>query len=155
MKKSITNTIIIQILTLLTGLLILTSSGCSTLDKSMSLGGAIGAGAVGSFGGLATSGYNRNFQTKTVILSSALGGLVGMGIANIIHNQSKNNEEKEKKKKKFTSYEQIMANPMKTDKPDLIRPRIETRWVKGRVDGDKYIEGHFEYIIVEPTHWGQ
>ena len=152
MKKNITNIPIITTIEILilTGLLILTS-GCSTLDKSMLLGGALGAGAVGSFGGLATSGYNKNFQAKTVILSSALGGLVGMGIASAIHKQDR----EAKEKKRFTTYEQIMANPTKTDKPDLIKPRIETRWVEGRVEGDKYIEGHFEYIIVKPTHWRQ
>ena len=147
MTKNLIKILLIQILA---GLLILTS-GCSTLDKSVFLGGAIGAGAAGSFSSLATSGYDRNFQAKTVILSSALGGLVGMGIANIIHKQDKETKEK----KKFTTYEQIMANPMKKNKPDLKRPRIETRWVEGRIVGDKYIEGHFEYIIVEPTRWGQ
>ncbi len=105
MKKNITNTTSIQIL----AVLLILISGCSTLDKSMFLGGALGVGAVGSFGGLATSNYSKNFQTKTVILSSALGGLVGMGIASIIHKQDR----EVKEKKKFTTYEQIMTNPMK------------------------------------------
>ena len=112
----------------------------------------LGAGAVGSFGGLATSNYDRHFQAKTVILSSALGGLIGMGVASVIYEQSKNNEAK---RKTVPTYEKMMIDPMMKNKPDLIKPRIETRWVEGRIVGDKYIEGHFEYIIVEPTHWGQ
>ena len=134
--------------------LLILITGCSTLDKSMALGGALGAGTLGSFGGLATSNMDSHFQTKTMILSSALGGLIGMGVASVIYKQDKGKKE-EWGKRRFTTYEKVMADPMKTNKPDLTKPRIETRWVKGQVVGDKYIEGHFEYIIVEPTHWGQ
>ena len=31
--------------------------------------------------------------------------------------------------------------------------KVESRWIEGRVVGNRYIEGHFEYIITEPTRW--
>lgn len=128
--------------------LMILTTGCSTLDKSMFTGAVIGAGAAGSLGSLATSHRRSHDQAKTVILTSALGGLIGMGIASTIYKQNK-----EEREKRFSTYDKIMNDPMKKNMPDLTRPRIETRWVKGQIVDDKYIEGHFEYIIVEPTHW--
>ena len=37
--------------------------------------------------------------------------------------------------------------------PDLKNPKVEARWIEGKVAGNRYIDGHFEYIIVEPAHW--
>lgn len=27
------------------------------------------------------------------------------------------------------------------------------RWIEGKVIGNRYIDCHFEYIIIEPAHW--
>lgn len=148
MKANIVKIVNIQTMVVL---MILTS-GCSTLDKSMLLGGVVGAGAMGSLGNLATSHKDSHTQVKAVILSSALGGLVGMGIANVIH---KNEKSRGTSGKTFTRHREIKSDSRTKNLPDLTKPRIETRWIPGRIVNDKYIEGHFEYIIVEPTHWSR
>lgn len=37
--------------------------------------------------------------------------------------------------------------------PELKDAKVESRWIEGRAAGNKYIEGHFEYIIVETSKW--
>lgn len=39
--------------------------------------------------------------------------------------------------------------------PQLTNPKVESRWVEARTVGNRYIEGHFEYIIAEPLRWNQ
>lgn len=37
--------------------------------------------------------------------------------------------------------------------PLLKDPRVEARWVDSKVTGSRYVEGHFEYQIIEPAQW--
>ena len=37
--------------------------------------------------------------------------------------------------------------------PSLRNPKVESRWIEGRVIGNRYVDGHFEYIISEPARW--
>lgn len=54
------------------------NSGCSTLGKSIGLGGAAGAGAGAVLGGIADPGKNGKYRTRNIVLGSALGGMAGM-----------------------------------------------------------------------------
>lgn len=48
---------------------------------------------------------------------------------------------------KETKSEQLIGAPLLKD------PRVEARWVETKVVGNRYIEGHFEYQIIEPAQW--
>jgi hypothetical protein len=37
--------------------------------------------------------------------------------------------------------------------PSLKGAKVESRWIEGRAVGNRYIEGHFEHIIIEPARW--
>lgn len=37
--------------------------------------------------------------------------------------------------------------------PDLKDPKVEARWIEDRIMGNRFIEGHYEYLITEPAHW--
>lgn len=40
-----------------------------------------------------------------------------------------------------------------TGQPDLRDPKVEARWIEDRIIGNRFIEGHYEYLITEPAHW--
>ena len=40
-----------------------------------------------------------------------------------------------------------------TGVPDLKDPKVEARWIEDRIFGNRFIEGHYEYLITEPAHW--
>lgn len=57
------------------------------------------------------------------------------------------------KKEAFLKGQQAGQAPTPGEMPGLSQPKVETHWVEGRVQGNRYIEGHFEYVIVEPVRW--
>lgn len=126
----------------------LISTGCSSLGKSQGLGGGIGAGTGAILGGIANPGKNGKYRTRNVILGSALGGIAGMAAGSAIYGMK---EEERKKGYRAGKNSKSIANQGMP--PSLSNPKVETRWVEGRAVGNKYIEGHFEYIIAEPTRW--
>ena len=40
-----------------------------------------------------------------------------------------------------------------TGVPDLKDPKVEARWIEDKIMGNRFIEGHYEYLITEPAHW--
>lgn len=122
-------------------------SGCATQDKSAGLGGAIGAGGGALVGSIADPGSKGQFRTRNIILGSAIGGMAGLVAGSLAH------QELEKKKaESFEKGKQSGSQPAPTP-PQLQEPKVESRWVEGRVQGNRYIEGHFEHVIIEPTRW--
>lgn len=123
-------------------------SGCATQNKSAGLGGAIGAGTGAVLGGIADPGRNGEYRTRNVIIGSALGGMAGLIAGSVIHD-----EMEAKKKEAFlkgrASAPQVPTGAM----PSLTNPKVESHWIEGRVVGNRYIEGHFEYVITEPARW--
>lgn len=123
-------------------------SGCSTYNKSIGAGGAIGAGTGALIGGIADPGKKGELRTRNVLIGATLGGMTGMVAGSLIHKES----EKSKKEAFLAGQKSaVPANP--GTMPNLSTPRVETHWIEGRVQGNRYIEGHFEYVIVEPARW--
>lgn len=122
-------------------------SGCATQNKSTGLGGAIGAGTGAILGGIADPGKDGKYRTRNVVLGTALGGIAGMATGSILHKKIQS-ERKEAYLKGRAS-----APPNKGAMPTLKDAQVESRWVEGRVIGNRYVDGHYEYIIVEPTRW--
>ena len=131
-------------------------SGCATQGKSVGLGGAIsaisaiGAGSGAIIGGIADPGKDGQYRTRNVIIGTAIGGVAGMATGALLHSNAED--------KKREAYEQGKADANKSHEssgsmPNLQNPKVEARWIDGRIAGSRYIEGHFEYVIVEPARW--
>ncbi|MDZ4660166.1 MAG: hypothetical protein SGJ18_00970 [Pseudomonadota bacterium] len=122
--------------------------GCATQSKSIGFGGAIGAGGGAMLGGIADPGKNGEYRTRNVIVGAALGGMAGMVAGSVIH------ENTEKQKQEAFAKGQASA-PKKSqgEMPSLKNPKVEARWVDAKSAGNRYIEGHWEYIIIEPARW--
>jgi len=125
-------------------------SGCATQTKSIALGGAIGAGTGAALGGIVDPGKHGEYRTRNIIIGSAVGGIAGAFAGSSLF------ENNEKKKQEAYDNGQKNAKAALTKQgnmPELKNPKVEARWIEGKVVGNRYIDGHFEYIIVEPAHW--
>lgn len=123
-------------------------SGCATQSKSLALGGAIGAGTGAVLGGIVDPGKDGEYRTRNVIVGSALGGMAGMVTGAVIHENTES-----KKQEAFQAGQKSASQPKPGAMPALRQPKVEAHWVESRVLGNRFVEGHFEYVIVEPTRW--
>ena len=125
-------------------------TGCATESKGVGLGAGIGAGAGAIAGGLADPGHDGQYRTRNVIIGTALGGMVGAFAGSEIH---KNTEEQ---KKEAFLRGRASAPPQATGvMPALTQPKVRTEWVEAHTVGNRFVEGHFEYVIEEPSRWDQ
>lgn len=122
-------------------------SSCATRNQSTGLGGAIGAGSGALIGSIADPGNKGQYRTRNIILGSAIGGMAGMVAGSMSHDSI------EKSRKEAFLKGQANAPSKNAVPPALAEPKVESRWIEGRVQGNRYIEGHFEHIIVEPSRW--
>jgi hypothetical protein len=123
---------------------------CATQNKSLVLGGAIGAGTGAIIGGIADPGKDGQYRTRNVIIGSAIGGVAGMASGALIHYNTED--------KKREAFEQGKSDAVKKQQatgtmPNLKNPKVEARWIDGKVIGNRYVDGHFEYVIVEQARW--
>lgn len=124
-------------------------TGCSTMGKSVGLGSAVGAGAGAALGGIIDPGKNGEYRTRNVIIGAGLGAMAGGFTAASIHE----NNEREKELSYLKGKETERKNSRSQNAPLLQQPKVEAIWVESKVTGNRYIEGHFEYVITEPTRW--
>ena len=125
------------------------STGCASQGKSIGFGGLVGAGAGAALGGIVNPGKNGEYRTRNVIIGAAAGGLAGSLTAAAVHE----NTEKEKEIAYLKGRESKRSDTKSPLIPTLEDPKVEAEWVESKVIGNKYIEGHFEYIIKEPIRW--
>lgn len=133
------------ILTLTAALLL---SGCATQNKSVGLGAGVGAGTGALIGGIADPGKNGEYRTRNVIVGAGLGAMAGMVAGSAIYSS-----QEKAKKEAFLQGAKSGSTPVPGAMPGLSQPKVETHWIEGKVQGNRYIEGHFEYVIVEPVRW--
>ena len=124
------------------------ASGCASQGKSVGLGAAIGGGTGAVIGHIADSGKNGEYRTRNVILGTAVGAMAG-SIAGDLTYKEIESQKRDAFFKGKSSVPQVQSGTM----PNLKNPKVEARWVEGRITGNKYIEGHYEYIISEPARW--
>ena len=122
--------------------------GCATQNKSVGLGAAIGGGTGAMIGGIADPGKNGEFRTRNVISGAGLGAMTGMIAGAIIHKEAEKT-----KREEFLKGQKSAEVPIAGAMPNLSSPKVETHWVEGKAQGNRYIEGHFEYVIIEPVRW--
>ena len=146
------NLILIFTLTSLGGL---TLTGCATTGKSIAAGGAIGAGTGAFVGAIADPGSHGQYRTRNVFIGAALGGMAGMAtgalIGDGIEEKKKDAyEDGRKSAEKANASQRPASSP-----PELKTAKVEARWIEGKVAGNRYVEGHWEYLITEPARWGE
>lgn len=129
--------------------LALLASGCSSFGKSVALGGAAGAGLGAAIGGITDGGPKGKYRTRNVVIGAAAGGLLGSITAAALHESSE--RDKELAYMKGQKSKENLARAAKA--PSLQEPKIEAQWIESKVIGNRYIEGHYEYLITEPTRW--
>lgn len=128
---------------------LLFQTGCSSLGKSVGLGTAIGAGTGAALGGIVDPGKNGQYRTRNVIIGAGVGAIAGGLTGSAIHE----NNERDKELAYLKGQEAQRKVSKSQSVPALQQPKVEAVWVESKVVGNRYIEGHFEYIITEPTRW--
>ena len=114
---------------------------CSTLKDSLLLGGGIGAttgGVVGNFIGTA----NGNTTTGTMIGAGSgllLGALIGYSAY--------------KNAPKANTNTKAVESPQDSKTPSLSAPVVRKIWVPSKIENNKFIEGHFEFVIERQSVW--
>ena len=130
-------------------LILLTQTGCTSLGKSAGLGAAIGAGTGAALGGILDPGKNGQYRTRNVIIGSGLGAMAGGFTGAVIHESTERDKELAYLKGKEAERKSAKGKAV----PSLQEPKVEAVWVESKITGNRYIEGHFEYVITEPTRW--
>jgi hypothetical protein len=123
-------------------------SGCATEGKSVGFGAMVGAGTGAALGGVMDPGKKGQYRTRNVIVGSALGAMTGMIAASAIHK-----DQEAEKRDAFLKGKASAPTPVQGAMPALKSPKVETHWIEGRVVGNRFIEGHFEYVITEAARW--
>jgi hypothetical protein len=119
-------------------------TGCATQSTSRVAGVAIGSVGGAAIGGVL--GSDGNYQTRNVIIGATLGGVAGGLMGDHFYN-------KKEQEKKDAFLKGQRAAPVQGQAPNVKPPKVETYWIEGKVVGNRYIEGHYEYVISEPSRW--
>lgn len=127
---------------------LLLATGCATQGKSAGLGATIGGGTGALIGHIADPGKNGEYRTRNVILGTALGAMAGSIAGDLSYKELES-----QKRDAFFKGKASAPQPRDGAMPTLKNPKVEARWVEGRISGNKYIDGHYEYIISEPARW--
>lgn len=124
------------------------TTGCATQNKSAGLGSLMGATGGAAIGGIADPGKNGEYRTRNVVVGATIGGMAGLIAGSALHEDIKTREAQAYAKGRASA-------PPKASgaMPSLREAKVESRWIEGHVVGNRYIEGHYEYIISEPTRW--
>jgi len=132
--------------------MILTLPSCATQPRNITLGGAVGAGAGAIAGGLADAGKDGKYRTRNVLIGTAIGGAAGL-LAGALIGGSVEDQKQEAYEKGKAAASKPAGNPAGT--PRLQEPKVEAHWVDTAVMGNRYVEGHWEYQIIEPARWSE
>ncbi len=120
----------------------LTFSACASMEKSAILGTVIGGTAGGLIGSSTGNGGNRDQST---LIGAAVGGGVGSLIGYSAY----------KDKQKKQQQETLKQNPFDSQAPSLTAPKVRRVWVPAQIEGDKYIDGHYMYVIEKTSGWSE
>lgn len=137
-----------EVILILSVTALLLQTGCSSMGKSVGLGSAIGAGTGAAIGGI--MGQDGNYRTRNVVIGAGVGALAGGVTGAVLHENNEKDKELSYLRGKEAERKAAKSNP---STPALQQPKVEAVWVESKVVGNRYIEGHFEYVITEPTRW--
>ncbi len=49
----------------------------------------------------------------------------------------------------------MVARDFKEKIPSLTTPEVRRVWIEPKIESDRYVEGHFVYVIDRPAVWGK
>jgi len=122
-----------KLLTLITISLLLPA--CSTTNRSILTGSAVGAG-IGT-----VIGHQQKNQKKGKLIAGAVGGSLG-GLIGYLAKKSKD-KKKSLKKNKFK----------KNEVPHLTSPKVRMYWQPDQIIGNKFVEGHKVWVLESSPAW--
>ncbi|PIU00997.1 MAG: hypothetical protein COT74_00350 [Bdellovibrionales bacterium CG10_big_fil_rev_8_21_14_0_10_45_34] len=114
-------------------------NACATTTQSALLGAAVGGVAGGAIG-----------QAQTQDSQGTLtGAAIGVGVGALMGFLSGKGKKKEdlKTEAKTLSDEDTY--------PALTKPKLRSVWVPDKVEGNKYIKGHWIYVIEDAGSWSK
>jgi hypothetical protein len=106
--------------------------GCASMEASISLGAAVGAGA--GF----TASKIAPFNTKGSVVLAASGALIGGVIGALLHRDEPR---------------PAPVNPFKENTPPLKQAETDVLLVPDSIQDGKFIERHRVWNIRSPAHW--
>jgi hypothetical protein len=112
-------------------------TGCATANKSLLLGGVIG--------GLAGAAIGQSNSQNTD--GAVVGALVGSGIGGLIGYSSFKEKPNPKSDQAVKVDEEVF--------PSLTKPKLKSLWVPDKIEGNKYIKGHWIYVIEDAGSWSR
>ena len=121
-------------------------SGCATESKSVGAGAGIGALGGAAIGGIVDPGKNGEYRTRNVLVGATLGAIVGAVSGSALYS-------KMELAKKEASQGKSTPTIASGTPPKLSDPKVEAKWVDGRAQGNRWIDGHWEYQITEPARF--
>lgn len=121
--------------------------GCASRGKSIGLGTSLGAGMGAALGGIVDPGKKGQYRTRNVIVGATVGAIAGGFTGNTLYDQ----KEQEKEISLLKNRDKDEGNSPKP--PALTEPKVEAHWVESKAVGNRWVEGHYEYVITEPTRW--
>ncbi len=117
------------------------ATSCATLENSVLIGAGVG-GAAG-----AGMGFAIHQKAGSTLIGTGIGALVGAGIGYLIHKDQEQRREEQRA---------LAAGKYTDDKvPFLTAPQVERVWQPESIEGEKFIQGHFIYVIKKPSVWGK
>lgn len=116
-------------------------SGCASIERSTLLGAAT-VGALGTGIGLAAE-------------KSAGSALIGLGIGAIVGGAMGFATHKEQESKRGQLMNPLVTKDFKDNVPPISTPEVRRVWVPAKVEGNKYVEGHFIFVIDRQAVWGK
>lgn len=114
-------------------------AGCASSRDTIIVGATVGAVAVGSMAALAT---------KDKAKGAAIGGVAGASIGGIAGYMEHKDRENRKREEAIRNSQLPHQKP-----PSLLKPRVRSLWVPGKVEGSRFVEGHVIYEIESPAQW--
>lgn len=119
-------------------------TGCSTLKDSTLLG--VGIGSVVGAGVGAAAGSPRRDDNRGAVAGAAVGAALG-GLMGYLDYRERAKKEALRIGAEFGS--------SNSESPLLTKPKVLRVWVPEKVEGDKYISGHWMYVIERPSVWSK
>ena len=116
--------------------------GCASMKESLMTGAGVGLATGAALGNAQGRGDSRDKATRN---GAIIGALLGAGLGYLGHK----NKLKELEKKG------LKAEKTQNDVPLLTQPKIKRIWVEDKVQGKRFIKGHWEYVIEEQSVWSQ
>lgn len=119
-----------------------------TIDQWKGLGSVAGASIYGIAAGLSNPGKHRVYRTRTIKLSSTLGGLGCLNAGGMIQGESKLQKAKvyQEENKSVLTFDSSTV-------PSLKEPKTEGRCVKCKEQENRFFDEFFEHNFAKQAHW--